>query len=129
MIERRIQTRAEEHRKAIAAAPDEPITAGHFGPYRGLMPSRFLYRQKQVDIEFDRAKSEANERRRGLPFSMVAEFDFESALIRKDLRRALRRRPLDRSRSDRRARVRGGLHLASRPFAGHQLSKGQCERE
>jgi uncharacterized DUF497 family protein len=38
-------------------------------------------------MEFDAAKSERNARERGLPFSLVAAFDFDSALIVKDLRR------------------------------------------
>jgi len=39
-----------------------------------------------VDIEFDPVKSEENARLR-LPFSRVAEFDFETALIAEDTRR------------------------------------------
>ena len=39
-----------------------------------------------MDIEFDPAKSQENERRRGLPFSMVADFEFETALIIEDAR-------------------------------------------
>jgi hypothetical protein len=39
-----------------------------------------------MEIEFDPAKSEQNVRERGLPFSMVADFDFETALIAEDLR-------------------------------------------
>ena len=40
-----------------------------------------------MEIEFDLTKSEQNARERGLPFSMVAEFDFETALIAEDTRR------------------------------------------
>lgn len=39
-----------------------------------------------MEIEFDPSKSEENERTRGLPFSMVEEFDFASALIAQDTR-------------------------------------------
>jgi len=39
-----------------------------------------------MELEFDPAKSEENERRRGLPFAMVADFDFETALIAEDRR-------------------------------------------
>ena len=38
-------------------------------------------------IEFDPAKSEENERLRGLPFSLVADFDFETALTWTDARK------------------------------------------
>jgi len=37
-----------------------------------------------MEIEFDSAKSEENERRRGLALPMVADFDFETALIAED---------------------------------------------
>ena len=37
-----------------------------------------------VDIEFDQAKSDQNEQKRGLSFSRVADFDFETALIERD---------------------------------------------
>lgn len=40
-----------------------------------------------MEIEFDSAKSEQNARERGLPFSMVTDFDFETALIAEDTRR------------------------------------------
>ena len=40
-----------------------------------------------MKIAFDPAKSERNARERGLPFTMVEGFDFESALIVKDERR------------------------------------------
>lgn len=39
-----------------------------------------------MDIEFDPAKSEDNARLRGLPFSMAADLDFETALIAEDTR-------------------------------------------
>ncbi len=39
-----------------------------------------------MEIEFDPAKNLQNVRERGLPFSMVADFDFETALIAEDLR-------------------------------------------
>ena len=39
------------------------------------------------EVEFDPAKSERNRRERGLPFGLVRDFDFETALIRLDLRR------------------------------------------
>jgi len=40
-----------------------------------------------VEIEFDPKKSEANTLERGLPFSVAAEFDFETAWYRIDDRR------------------------------------------
>lgn len=40
-----------------------------------------------MKIEFDPAKSERNARDRGLPFDLVADFDFESAEIIEDDRR------------------------------------------
>ncbi len=39
-----------------------------------------------MDIEFDAAKSDRNARMRGLPFSRVAEFEFETAVIAEDTR-------------------------------------------
>lgn len=39
-----------------------------------------------MEIEFDPDKSEQNARERGLPFSMVEGFDFETALIAEDAR-------------------------------------------
>ena len=39
-----------------------------------------------MEIEFDPAKSEANEALRGLPFSRVADFDFDTALVAADTR-------------------------------------------
>jgi hypothetical protein len=40
-----------------------------------------------MKIEFDAEKSEKNVRDRGLPFSLVADFDFERAQIAEDDRR------------------------------------------
>jgi uncharacterized DUF497 family protein len=40
-----------------------------------------------MKIEFDPAKSERNARDRGLPFDLVADFDFENAEIIEDDRR------------------------------------------
>lgn len=40
-----------------------------------------------MDIDFDPNKSAANEASRGLPFSMVADFDFSTALVALDVRR------------------------------------------
>lgn len=42
---------------------------------------------KSIQIEFDAAKSALNVRRRGLPFDLVASFDFDSAVIKPDTRR------------------------------------------
>ncbi|MGH2360909.1 MAG: BrnT family toxin, partial [bacterium] len=43
---------------------------------------------KRVAVEFDPAKSEANVRARGLPFSLVGDaFDWSSALVAEDRRR------------------------------------------
>jgi hypothetical protein len=39
-----------------------------------------------VEIEFDPSKSEENAARRGLPFSLVSEFEFDTALIGEDIR-------------------------------------------
>jgi hypothetical protein len=41
-----------------------------------------------VDIEFDPSKSKTNEAARGLSFSLVAEFDFTTALVAHDMRKA-----------------------------------------
>jgi len=41
----------------------------------------------RVDISFDPAKSARNERERGLPFSLVQEFDWFGALIEEDARK------------------------------------------
>lgn len=41
-----------------------------------------------MHIEFDPAKSERNALERGLPFSLVAEFDFASAVVEQDTRKA-----------------------------------------
>jgi uncharacterized DUF497 family protein len=41
-----------------------------------------------VAIEFDPAKSATNEERRGLSFSLAADFDFDSALVTEDTRNA-----------------------------------------
>jgi uncharacterized DUF497 family protein len=40
-----------------------------------------------MKIEFDRAKSEKNARERDLPFDLVVDFGWESALYREDDRR------------------------------------------
>ena len=40
-----------------------------------------------MEIEFNASKSEANAEKRGLPFSLVAEFDFDTALIAPDVRK------------------------------------------
>ena len=40
-----------------------------------------------MEIEFDAAKSEANAAHRGLPFSLVAGLDFDTALIAEDTRK------------------------------------------
>lgn len=40
-----------------------------------------------MDIQFDPAKSEKNEAERGLPFGLVAGFDWDSALVAQDVRR------------------------------------------
>lgn len=40
-----------------------------------------------MNIEFDEAKSERNARERGLPFELAERFDFDTALIRPDIRR------------------------------------------
>lgn len=39
-----------------------------------------------MEIEFDPSKSEENAARRGLPFSLVSEFEFDTALIGEDIR-------------------------------------------
>jgi uncharacterized DUF497 family protein len=39
-----------------------------------------------VDLSFDPIKSERNARERGLPFDRVYDFDFDTAVIREDLR-------------------------------------------
>lgn len=40
-----------------------------------------------VDISFDPAKSERNERERGLPFSLVGQLDWSDAVIEEDDRK------------------------------------------
>lgn len=40
-----------------------------------------------MEIEYDPAKNERNIERRGLSFDLAVEFDFETAVIRPDLRR------------------------------------------
>lgn len=40
-----------------------------------------------MDISFDRAKSELNERERGLPFSLAAQLDWSDAVIEEDGRK------------------------------------------
>lgn len=40
-----------------------------------------------MKIEFDPAKSEKNEKERGLPFLLIAEFDWETARFGRDRRR------------------------------------------
>lgn len=40
-----------------------------------------------MKIEFDPAKSEKNERERGLPFHRAADFDWEDAVIIPDIRK------------------------------------------
>jgi uncharacterized DUF497 family protein len=39
-----------------------------------------------MDIEFDPNKSARNDEERGLPFTAVAEFDWETAMIQEDAR-------------------------------------------
>ena len=41
----------------------------------------------RIDISFDPAKSERNERERGLPFSLVAQLDWSDAVIEEDARK------------------------------------------
>ncbi|GHD82284.1 BrnT family toxin [Vogesella fluminis] len=41
-----------------------------------------------MEIDFDPAKNERNIRERGLPFTQVAEFDFSSASVVQDTRKA-----------------------------------------
>lgn len=41
----------------------------------------------RIDISFDPAKSERNERERGLPFSLVAKLDWSDAVIEEDARK------------------------------------------
>lgn len=41
-----------------------------------------------MDISFDPAKSARNAAERGLPFDRAAEFDFQTAVIEEDTRRA-----------------------------------------
>lgn len=41
-----------------------------------------------MDISFDPAKNARNVAERGLPFSRAAEFDFQTAVIEEDTRRA-----------------------------------------
>lgn len=42
-------------------------------------------------IEFDDTKNETNERERGLPFALAAQFDFSTAIIEEDTRKANQR--------------------------------------
>ena len=42
----------------------------------------------QMEIEFDPDKSVKNAEERGLPFDLVADFDFETALVAQDTREA-----------------------------------------
>lgn len=39
-----------------------------------------------MEIEFDPEKSDRNAQARGLPFDLVADFDFETALVAPDVR-------------------------------------------
>lgn len=55
------------------------------GPWPGVVKA-FL--SVQLALEFDAAKSDRNERERGLPFSRAAEFDFSVTRIWLDTRRA-----------------------------------------
>lgn len=41
-----------------------------------------------VKIDFDAAKNERNIRERGLSFERVGDFDFETAVVRQDVRKA-----------------------------------------
>ena len=41
-----------------------------------------------MEIEFDPEKSAKNAEERGLPFDLVADFDFETALVAQDTREA-----------------------------------------
>ena len=45
-----------------------------------------MYIRFLMEIEFDPTKNQQNLHKRGLPFSRVADFDFETALIAEDLR-------------------------------------------
>ena len=47
---------------------------------------------KRVEITFDPAKNERNIRERGLPFERAAEFDFESASYKTEVRKGEVRR-------------------------------------
>ncbi|MFO1219269.1 MAG: BrnT family toxin [Burkholderiaceae bacterium] len=47
-----------------------------------------------MEVSFDLAKSERNVRERGLPFSLVEQLDWSSAVIEEDTRRAYGERRL-----------------------------------
>jgi uncharacterized protein len=59
-----------------------------------------------VKIEFDRAKSEKNAKERGLPFSLVEEFDWETAIFWEDARF-----PYGETRFVALGFIRGRLHI------------------
>lgn len=54
---------------------------------RGCLQVRLSVQSDFVRVTFDVVKSANNARERGLPFSMVEEFDFESATVAIDTRR------------------------------------------
>jgi uncharacterized DUF497 family protein len=65
-----------------------------------------------VTIEFDPAKSEKNARLRGLPFHLVEEFDWETAIFWEDVLSGMRRPDLSHWDSS----VEGYTSFVSRPL-------------
>ena len=65
-----------------------------------------------MEFEFDPDKCARNVDERGLPFDLVADFDFDTAVVAPDLR--LWRKTFRRGRPDRNSRLCRRLHDARR---------------
>ena len=78
-----------------------------------------------MKIEFDPAKSEKNGRERGLPFTLVAEFDWETAIYEEDTRKRYPERRMVAVEYFGRATSFSLLFAHRGRSANHQFSEGQ----
>lgn len=90
----------------VEAAIDHSAVAFGAASTNKLTYGGFASTIKSMDIEFNPAKSAANEALRGLPFDLVAEFDFDGALFAVD-----NRKDYGEVRIQARGMLRGRLHV------------------
>jgi uncharacterized protein len=76
------------HPLAIESTGPQDVSKSLFVCTKTLALTYFRTYNCAVEIEFDPSKSEANAASRGLPFSLVAGFDWTTALMIADTRHA-----------------------------------------